>query len=60
MSMDFPAGFYLDQNTDFLSPPAKSNLRCASKLADQVLCLPIYPALKSEDQQRIIEVIQAI
>jgi dTDP-4-amino-4,6-dideoxygalactose transaminase len=35
-----------------------SNLPIAGKVADQVLCLPIYPALKSEDQQHVIEIIQ--
>jgi len=43
-----------------LPSAAKSNLPVASKLADQVLCLPIYPALKSEEQRRIIETIQEV
>jgi dTDP-4-amino-4,6-dideoxygalactose transaminase len=33
------------------------NLPVASRAAEQVLCLPIYPALSSVDQQRIIEII---
>lgn len=36
------------------------NLPAAHKIADNVLCLPIYPALKSEDQQNIIETIEGI
>jgi dTDP-4-amino-4,6-dideoxygalactose transaminase len=34
-----------------------SNLPVASKLAQQVLCLPIYPALSNVEQARIIELI---
>ncbi|MDI9407961.1 MAG: DegT/DnrJ/EryC1/StrS family aminotransferase [Candidatus Pacebacteria bacterium] len=34
------------------------NLPIASKIAQQVLCLPIYPDLAVEDQQRIITVIK--
>jgi len=61
----FPRRYFYPLISEFpmyrgLPSAAKSNLPVASKLADQVLCLPIYPALKSEDQQRIIEVIQAI
>jgi dTDP-4-amino-4,6-dideoxygalactose transaminase len=33
------------------------NLPVASEVAQRVLCLPIYPALNAEDQQRIIDVI---
>ena len=36
------------------------NLPMATEAAAKVLCLPIYPALKSEDQQRVIEIIQEI
>ena len=43
-----------------LPSAAPSNLPIARKAADQVLCLPIYPALKSVDQQRVIEIIQEI
>ena len=32
----------------------KSNLPVANKLSEQVLCLPIYPELKIEDQLKII------
>lgn len=39
-------------------PSARSdNLPVASRAAEQVLCLPIYPALSAEDQQRIIDII---
>ena len=34
------------------------NLPVASEVAQRVLCLPIYPALSVEDQQRIIDVIR--
>jgi dTDP-4-amino-4,6-dideoxygalactose transaminase len=30
----------------------------ARALAEQVICLPIYPTLQIEDQQRIIELIR--
>jgi dTDP-4-amino-4,6-dideoxygalactose transaminase len=33
------------------------NLPIANRVAEQVLCLPIYPALSAEDQQRIIKII---
>ncbi|CAD6522930.1 dTDP-4-amino-4,6-dideoxy-D-glucose transaminase [Paraburkholderia sabiae] len=35
------------------------NLPVATALSRQVLCLPIYPALEQEEQERIIEVILA-
>ena len=35
----------------------RDNLPVASTVAQKVLCLPIYPALKAEDQRRIIKVI---
>ncbi len=39
-------------------PSAKpSNLPNATKMADQVLCLPIYPDLSIEDQNRVMELI---
>lgn len=43
-----------------LPSAAQSNLPIASMVADQVICLPTYPALKSEDQRRIIEIIQEV
>lgn len=33
------------------------NLPCATRAAQQVLCLPIYPALTDEDQDRVIAAI---
>jgi dTDP-4-amino-4,6-dideoxygalactose transaminase len=35
----------------------RSNLPVAATAADRVLCLPIYPALRAEDQQRVIDVL---
>lgn len=37
-----------------LSSAAVSNLPVANKVADEVLCLPIYPDLSGEDQEKII------
>lgn len=36
---------------------APENLPVASRAADQVLCLPIYPGLDEADQQRIIDLV---
>jgi dTDP-4-amino-4,6-dideoxygalactose transaminase len=36
---------------------AHSNLPVAKKIADQVLCLPIYPALDNESIKRIVSII---
>lgn len=33
------------------------NLKKATRIADQVLCLPIYPGLTESEQQRVIDVI---
>jgi dTDP-4-amino-4,6-dideoxygalactose transaminase len=38
----------------------RANLPNAVAAAERVLCLPIYPALLSEDQQRVIDVIKDI
>lgn len=39
-------------------PSAKrENLPVATRIAEQVLCLPIYPALGEEDQGRVVDVI---
>ena len=43
-----------------LSSSKKSNLPVANKISEQVLCLPIYPDLKVEDQFRIINFIKQI
>ena len=36
------------------------NLPIATRVAEQVLCLPIYPALSAGDQQRIIKMIREV
>lgn len=38
----------------------RDNLPIASRATEQVLCLPIYPALSAEDQQRIIDIIREV
>lgn len=40
-----------------LPSAAKTNLPTANRLAEQVLCLPIYPALAEEDQARVCHLI---
>ena len=40
-----------------LPSAARSNLPVASKTADQVICLPIYPVLEASDQENIISLI---
>lgn len=40
-----------------LPSSASSNLPIATQAAQKVLCLPIYPALTRQDQQRVIDVI---
>jgi len=40
-----------------LPSAAKANLPTANRLAEQVLCLPIYPALAEEDQARVCHLI---
>ena len=40
-----------------LPSAAQSNLSVARKAADQVICLPIYPALEASDQENIISLI---
>ncbi|GKW24082.1 aminotransferase [Pectobacterium carotovorum subsp. carotovorum] len=42
-----------------LESAAESNLRNANKLADSVLCLPIYAELEEEEQNRVIAIILA-
>ncbi|MCM2342359.1 DegT/DnrJ/EryC1/StrS family aminotransferase [Rhodoferax sp.] len=36
----------------------RSNLPVAADAADKVLCLPIFPALQPQEQQRVIDIIQ--
>lgn len=43
-----------------LPSACRENLPVASRAAEQVLCLPIYPALSWEDQQRIIDCIREV
>lgn len=40
-----------------LDSAATSNLPVANRAAGQILCLPIYPELGEDDQQRIVELI---
>lgn len=40
-----------------LASAAPSNLPVARKTADQVICLPIYPALEESDQDKLISLI---
>lgn len=41
-----------------LPSAAPNNLPLANRLADQVLCLPLYPALSPRDQDRIVQCIR--
>lgn len=43
-----------------LPSAASVNLPNATRLADRVLCLPIYPALTDEQQAKVIEVLKMI
>jgi dTDP-4-amino-4,6-dideoxygalactose transaminase len=38
----------------------RENLPIATRVAEQVLCLPIYSALSADDQQRIIKIIREV
>jgi dTDP-4-amino-4,6-dideoxygalactose transaminase len=38
----------------------RENLPVATAAAQKVLCLPIYPALTSQDQQRVIDILRGI
>lgn len=40
-----------------LPSAARANLPVANRIADQVLCLPIYPTLTPDDQDRIISIV---
>lgn len=42
-----------------LPSAARSNLPVASEIAQQVLCLPIYPALTPHAQDRVIDIVMA-
>ena len=41
-----------------LPTSSPENLPCANKIAQEVLCLPIYPGLSVQDQLRIVETIK--
>jgi dTDP-4-amino-4,6-dideoxygalactose transaminase len=43
-----------------LPSAAQSNLPVAKKASDQVICLPIHPALNAEDQAKIISIITGV
>ena len=38
----------------------RENLPVATAAAQKVLCLPIYPALTEQDQQRVIDIVRSI
>ena len=40
-----------------LPSAARAHLPVANRIADQVLCLPIYPTLAPDDQARIISIV---
>ncbi|MGX1100443.1 DegT/DnrJ/EryC1/StrS family aminotransferase [Amorphus sp. MBR-141] len=42
-----------------LASAAADNLPVATRIANEVICLPIYPALRDVDQDRVIAVIRA-
>lgn len=41
-----------------LESSAKGNLKTAEKIAKEVLCIPIYPGLLQNDQQKIIDILR--
>jgi len=41
-----------------LPSAARQNLPVAHKIAERVICLPIYPALEAEEQQKIVGIIK--
>ncbi|MDZ4097102.1 MAG: DegT/DnrJ/EryC1/StrS family aminotransferase, partial [Methylophilaceae bacterium] len=43
-----------------MSSAQRSNLPVAADAASKVLCLPIYPALTPQDQQRVINILKDI
>jgi len=61
----FPRRYFYPLISDFpmyrgLPSASKTNLPVANKIADKVLCLPIYPTLKSDEQQKVIKIIKEI
>jgi dTDP-4-amino-4,6-dideoxygalactose transaminase len=58
----FPRRYFYPLISEFpmyrgLPSAAQSNLPIAKKTADQVLCLPIYPALEKEQITRIVSIV---
>lgn len=43
-----------------LPSAAAANLPRAKQVSEQIICLPIYPALAEDDQQRVIDVIRRV
>jgi dTDP-4-amino-4,6-dideoxygalactose transaminase len=61
----FPRRYFYPLISDFpmyrgLTSASKTNLPAAHNIADKVLCLPIYPALKLKEQQNIIKIIKGV
>jgi dTDP-4-amino-4,6-dideoxygalactose transaminase len=61
----FARRYFYPLITDFpmyrgLPTAAPSNLPNANRIAAQVLCLPIYPAMTDADQQRVIDIIRSV
>jgi dTDP-4-amino-4,6-dideoxygalactose transaminase len=44
---------------DFASA-APANLPVATRVAEQILCLPIYPGLSADDQERIAGIVRSV
>ena len=61
----FPRRYFYPLISEFpmyrgLPSATRQNLPVAHKVAESVLCLPIYPALKPEEQQIVIKIIKEI
>lgn len=61
----FARRYFYPLITDFpmyrgMSSAHRENLPTATAAAQKVLCLPIYPALTPQDQQRVIDIVQGI
>lgn len=59
----YPRRYFYPLISDFpmyraLPSATASNLTIARKISDRVLCLPIYPDLALEDQQRVVRLIR--
>jgi dTDP-4-amino-4,6-dideoxygalactose transaminase len=58
----FARRYFYPLITDFsmyrgLHSARSENLPVATRAAQQVICLPIYPALTAQEQQRVIDII---